>query len=150
MTAPGEGRVARIWIKRFKGGPMDAVTEANLEEGSGLAGNADRKGRRQVTLIEQEVWDRLMAQLGGTSTRRPGGRTSCVSGCDLRDSRGRTLRIGDARVRIYGETRPCERMDAALEGLRAAMAEPWGGGAFGEVVRSGMVRVDDVVHWTDL
>jgi MOSC domain-containing protein YiiM len=142
--------VVRLWVKRFKGGPMDAVAEALLEEGAGLAGNADRKGRRQVTIIEQEVWERHMAALGGAIDPSARRANILVRGCSLRDSRGRTLRIGEARLRIYGETRPCERMDAALPGLRAAMQEPWGGGAFGEVTGGGIVRVDDVVHWADL
>ena len=40
---------------------MDPVNEAQLEEGRGLVGNVDRSRRRQVTLIEREVWDRLMS-----------------------------------------------------------------------------------------
>jgi MOSC domain-containing protein YiiM len=57
------------------------------------------------------------------------------------------LRLGECRVRIRSETRPCERMDEAHPGLRALMEAPWGGGAFGEVLTGGIVRVGDVVEW---
>ena len=43
---------------------MDAVDEAVLEAERGLVGNVDRSRRRQVTIIERETWDRLMADLG--------------------------------------------------------------------------------------
>ena len=70
-----------------------------------------------------------------------------VSGVDLEASRGRTLRIGGVRIRIRGETRPCERMDEAHDGLRAAMDGQWRGGAFGEVLDDGIVTLGDPVAW---
>jgi MOSC domain-containing protein YiiM len=72
-----------------------------------------------------------------------------VSGIDLADSRGRVLQIGTARIRILGETRPCERMDEALSGLQAAMRERWGGGAYGEVSIGGNIEAGAGVFWTD-
>lgn len=57
------------------------------------------------------------------------------------------LRVGACRLRIGGETRPCERMDEALDGLRAALAVDWGGGVFAEVLDSGEIRVGDDVAW---
>lgn len=138
------GRLEQIWIKRFRRGPMDPVAEALLEEGIGIAGNANRGGKRQVTVIEQEVWQQHMNQLQGDldpSSRRA---NLMVSGCILRESRGRVLRIGDCRIMIRGETKPCEQMEEALTGLRAVMFPEWGGGAFGEVIAGGPIRVGDL------
>jgi MOSC domain-containing protein YiiM len=50
---------------------------------------------------------------------------------------------------IAGETTPCERMEEALPGLRAALRPRWGGGAFAQVLRGGAVRVGDRVAWED-
>jgi MOSC domain-containing protein YiiM len=143
------GRLERIWIKRARRGPMDPAERATLEEGQGIAGNANRGGRRQVTIIEREVWERHMAALGGDLDPKARRANLMVSGCALESSRGRVLRIGECRISIYGETKPCERMDEALPGLRATMFDRWGGGAFGEVVAGGEIRVGDVVSWDD-
>ena len=143
------GRLERIWIKRARRGPMDPAERATLDEGKGIAGNANRGGRRQVTIIERDVWERHMAALGADldpATRRA---NLMVSGCSLENSRGRVLRIGACRISIFGETKPCERMEEALPGLRATMFGRWGGGAFGEVVTGGEIRVGDVVRWDD-
>lgn len=137
------GRLEKIWIKRFRRGPMDPVALAQLEEGNGIAGNANRGGKRQVTVIEHEVWLGHMAALGGELDPSRRRANLMISGCALRESRGRVLRIGECRILIRGETKPCEQMEAALPGLREVMFPEWGGGAFGEVIGGGEIRVGD-------
>ena len=53
------------------------------------------------------------------------------------------------RLAIGGETTPCERMDEAFPGLRAAMRPDWGGGVFAQVLDDGLIAVGDDVHWDD-
>jgi MOSC domain-containing protein YiiM len=139
-------RLEQIWLKRNKQGPMDPVGAATLDA-QGLVGNANRGGRRQVTLITRERWDELMRDLGAAlppSVRRA---NLLLSGIDLQESRGRVLRIGATRLRINGETRPCEQMEQAHAGLQALMRDRWGGGAYAEVVDAGEIRVGDAIAW---
>jgi len=141
-----DGRVERLWVKRAKRGPMDAVPEVQFIARRGLAGNADAGGRRQVTIISCERWAELTATLGDVDPvlRRA---NVMVSGIELEKTRGRLLQIGAATVRINGETRPCRALDFALEGLQRALDPHWGGGVYGEVVEGATVHVDDVVRW---
>jgi MOSC domain-containing protein YiiM len=141
------GRVDGIWVKRAHRGPMDARESGVLIAGKGLEGNVDRSSRRQVTIIEREVWEALMRETGAVappSTRRA---NLMISGISLADTRKRVLRVGAARLEIAGETKPCERMEEAVPGLRAAMYANWRGGAFAMVVVGGPIRIGDTVSW---
>jgi len=128
---------------------MDEVAEATAVAGKGLEGNVDRSRRRQVTLIEREVWERLMRELDADVPPTARRANLMVSGVSLANTRGRTLRVGAVRLAIGGETTPCERMDEALPGLRAAMRPDWGGGVFAQVLDDGLLTVGDDVHWDD-
>jgi len=137
----------QIWIKRAHGGCMDSAVRATLVAGRGIVGNADQGGKRQVTLMDLERWHELMDRLGAkldTGARRA---NLVIDSLDLFDSSGKILRVGSARLRVWGETRPCERMEEALPALKAAMRERWGGGAYGEVIEGGEIAVGDVVAW---
>jgi MOSC domain-containing protein YiiM len=136
----------QIWVKRSKQGRMDPVGSATLDD-KGLAGNADRGGRRQVTIISRERWVELMRDLGADLPPSARRANLMVAGLDLQGSRGRILRVGPARLLINGETRPCEQMEAAHAGLQALMRDRWGGGAFAEVMAGGEIRVGDPVEW---
>jgi MOSC domain-containing protein YiiM len=143
------GQLKDIWIKRMKLGPMDPVNEATLIANKGILDNVDQGRRRQVTIIEEEVWQQLMTELNASldpSVRRA---NLLVRGIDLKESRGKVIRIGDCRIEIFGETKPCERMDEALPGLKDAMYPQWRGGAFGKVLDNGEIRIGDRVEWVE-
>jgi MOSC domain-containing protein YiiM len=142
-----DGRLSAIFVKRAHGGRMDPRLTAVLEAGQGLVGNANRGGRRQVTIVSQERWAELMRETGASLGPEARRANIVVSGIDLENSRGRTLRIGDCRLTIDGETRPCEQMEEAAPGLQAAMSTRWGGGAFAQVLTGGPISVGDPVSW---
>lgn len=141
------GKLEAIWIKRNKRGPMDPADTATCVANKGLAGNANQGGRRQVTIIEEEVWQAHMDALNGELPPQTRRANLMVSDHPLMDSRGRILKVGNCRIQIKGETKPCERMDEALQGLRERMFPDWGGGAFGIVLDDGEIRIGDTVAW---
>ncbi len=128
---------------------MDPRDSAALRAGRGIEENANQGGKRQVTVISKEAFADVSAELEALidpSWRRA---NFMVSGVDLRESRGRVLVVGAVRLRIVGETRPCERMDEAHRGLRAALSPEWRGGVYGEVLTGGDVAVGCEVSFSE-
>ena len=145
MSAAAAGRLEAIWIKRAHMGPMDAASDAELVAGRGIRGNADQGRRRQVTVIDRGAGEAMQQEMGegvAPSSRRA---NLMISGVSLAETRGGILRIGDCRIEIAGETRPCYRMDEALEGMQEAMRKDWRGGVFCVVLDDGVIRVGDAV-----
>jgi len=138
------GRLEAIWIKRMKRGPMDPADSATLVPDQGIVGNANQRGKRQVTVIEQEVFDQIRTALPDAMPymRRA---NFMVSGIRLAHTRGHTLTVGGVRILLHGETVPCERMDEQCMGLTAALDPDWRGGAYGTVLDAGQVSVGDDV-----
>ena len=142
-------RLEAIWIKRARRGRMDAVNRAELVAGQGIVGNANQGGRRQVTIIERDVWEQRTAAVGVQLDPAQRRANLMISGLALLQSRGKTLRIGACILEIAGETKPCERMEEAAPGLRQSMYEDWGGGAFAMVIKGGTIEVGDDVAFHD-
>ena len=144
------GRLEAIWLKRERGGTMDAVAEVTAEVGGGLAGDANfGRTRRQVTLIEKEVFDALKDEFGSLVDPALRRANLMVSGVRLADTRDRKLRIGDCLLQVRGETRPCTLMEDQLTGLRDALDPGWRGGVFCTVLSDARIQVGDEVRWED-
>jgi len=124
------------------------MERASVRSNHGLVGNAERGGRRQVTVLSAEDWEAANAQAG--SELDPSARRAniLVTGLgNLVESTGQVLKVGGARIQVTGETRPCSLMDAAHQGLRAAMEVSWRGGVHGIVLNDADLAVGDEVSW---
>ncbi|MGF1601310.1 MAG: MOSC domain-containing protein [Thermosynechococcaceae cyanobacterium] len=143
------GTVEALWIKRAKRGPMDLVEQAEMITGQGLVGNANQRGRRQVTLLDAAVWEQVMMQLDADLNPSVRRANILVRGIDLVKSRRQVLQLGECRIRIFTEAKPCERMDEVLPGLKGALYPNWNGGACGEVIAGGIFCVGDLAIWED-
>lgn len=149
MTGDGahRPRLEAIWSKRVRRGPMDPLDEAELRADHGLVGNANVRGKRQVTMISAEAWGHVCRELGEDVDPRLRRANLMVSGIDLEGSRGRVLRVGECRIALRGETRPCRLMDDQHPGLQRALDPHWRGGVYGQVVTGGTLRVGDPVSF---
>ena len=145
--APDAGRLEAIWIKRVRRGPMDSRDHAVAVAGQGLEGNANQKGKRQVTLIDAARWRDVEKELGQEVDPRTRRANLMISGVDLENSRGKILKIGSCRIALIGETRPCRLMDDMVPGLQKALDPHWRAGAYGQVLDDGEIHVGDSVRW---
>ena len=143
----GSARLEAIWLKSARKGPMEPVPEATLVAGKGLEGNADRGGYRQVTLLDADAWEAATREVGVDLDPDARRANLLVRGVDFSETADRVLRIAGCRIRIRGETLPCERMEDAAPGLKEALAPDWRGGAYGMVIEGGPLALGDAVAW---
>jgi len=148
-NASTPGRLEAIWVKRARGGKMDAAQQVTLAAKKGIVGNANWGGWRQVTIMEKEIWESVTSSLGVTldpSTRRA---NLMVSGIELIHSRDKVVSIGGVRIKMVNETAPCNLMEESCSGLKDALKPNWRGGAFGYVIDDGEITVGDDVCWVE-
>jgi MOSC domain-containing protein YiiM len=146
-------RLLAIAIRHRSRGTMLELPRAEVTRSGGVADDVrGRPGRRQVTVLSLEDWQAACAQAGRPelpwTTRRA---NLLVTGIDLAalernaGERG-LLRIGTVELEVTGETAPCERMDEACPGLRAALAGAGRGGVTCRVRRGGELAAGDPVQ----
>ena len=134
--------IARVPVKR---GAVIPETEAMVGVDDGVAGDARGiRAGRQVTVVFREGWDAACRDLGVElpwTTRRA---NLFVEGVPV-PATGRRLVIGAAVLEVTQETQPCQIMEAAHRGLRAALTPEWRGGVCCRVVQGGTIRIGDRV-----
>ena len=100
---------------------------------------------RQVTIIADSPWQAACAEVGKDlpwTTRRA---NLLVRGVELQNTAGVKLRIGEVLLEITGELAPCQLMETACAGLRAALTPQWRGGVSCRVVAGGPLKIGDPV-----
>jgi MOSC domain-containing protein YiiM len=134
--------IARAPVKR---GPLTPLSEALVGIDDGLAGDArGRRAGRQVTVVFREGWEAACRDLGVELPWTARRANLLVEGVPV-PREGRRLVIGSLVLEVTQETQPCQVMEAAHRGLRAALTPDWRGGVCCRVVASGTIRVGDRV-----
>ena len=137
--------VAGIAHRPTDGEPLVEIEACTLVPGRGLDTENRKPGKREVTFLSAKSWADACHELGTDLpwyTRRA---NILVDHIDLAGAIGKTLGIGPVRVLLHGETKPCQLMDQQHAGLRQALVPEFRGGAFGQVLVGGTVRVGDEI-----
>ena len=148
------GRLGGIARHDRPKGPMETINAVSVTRAAGIAGDyrgtlaAQKPGRkRQVSLIERECWEASLAEIGGALDWHHSRRNLLIDGLRLPREPGTLVGIGASLViEITGECDPCERMEALLPRLQAALTPDWRGGFIGRVERDGEIAVDDEIR----
>jgi MOSC domain-containing protein YiiM len=139
-------------------GPVETVGQVRVTVAEGVRGDirgaiASTKAtrKRQVSLIEAESWQAALDDLGLPEHERPPWHARranlLVEGLRLPREAGRVIAIGATlRIETTVETEPCERMEALVPGLLAALSPDWRGGICGRVLTDGEIAVGDEVR----
>ena len=143
VDKPQVPQIAGIALRRQRKGPMLTVTSCAVSVEHGVARDTRGKpGKRQVTLLSLEAWEDacrgLDIDLAWTARRA----NILVRGKKFSaEDVGKTISIGELRLEITRETDPCIRMDAAHQGLQAALMPDWSGGVCCSVLVAGHIAV---------
>jgi MOSC domain-containing protein YiiM len=144
------GRLIGIARAREKRAPLEQCASADVSRERGIAGDVrGTKEGRQVTVLFREGWDDACGELGMLLpwvTRRA---NLYVEGINRPRRTGDYLHIGDIVLVVRDETKPCNVMELAQRGLRAALTPDWRGGVCCDVVQGGTIRVGDPVALAD-
>lgn len=135
-----------IAVASAKGAPIKVLKTAGVTRELGIDG--DYRGRfrtRQVTVVAREGWERACTDLGSRVPWTVRRANLLVQGVDLEETAGSVLRVGDVLLEIDRETTPCDLMDEAWDGLKAALDKGWRGGVTCRVIEGGRLRVGDPI-----
>lgn len=128
---------------------MEELHHATISIEAGLAG--DSKGlkfpRRQITLMERELWEAALYTLGNPGLHWTARRANLlVEGISLPRGAGSEIGVGEVLLKVTAQTTPCARMDEIWPGLRRALAPDWRGGVTARVIAGGAIRTGDPVR----
>ena len=141
------GRLIGIATRTATKVPMLEFESAAVSTERGIENDFRGKpGKRQVTVLSREAWEKACADVGAELPWKLRRANLLVEGLDLEKTTGRVLRIGDVALEVTCETDPCRVMDLQHPGLREALTPKWRGGASCRVVSGGRIELGDEVR----
>ncbi len=122
---------------------MRELESATAAVGAGLVEDVPQSAERGLTLISARQWAEVVASLAAPLPWHTRRANLLIDAGGLGELIGRTCRLGEVRLVVTGETRPCGLMDKQWQGLRAALTPDFRGGVTARVERGGMLRRGD-------
>jgi MOSC domain-containing protein YiiM len=139
------GVILAIAIRTCENGPMKEIRQAAVTVGGGIGGDLPSTPERGVTLIASRQWDQVTRSLEADLPWHTRRANVLVDAESLAGVIGKTVRVGDALIRIHAETKPCDLMDRLHAGLKNALAPDCRGGVRGEVLNAGTFQVGQAI-----
>lgn len=140
------GKVLAIAIRSVHLRAMIEVAEAWACRDDCLKGDHGSTRRRGLTLLASSQWQQVTRELGVDLPWHTRRANVLVETDMLASLIGHTIRVGQVRVRIHGETTPCDEMDQLHSGLKAILTPDCRGGIYGHILDNGRIRVGDMVR----
>ena len=112
-----------------------------LTPGNGVMGDHGTSQRRQVTLLDEAAWQTACSEIRTELDWTVRRANILVQGLELPSLFNQQIRVGTALVEVIGEVTPCHFMDAAKQGLEAALLPDWRGGVYARIIESGHVEI---------
>ena len=142
-------RVEWIGISPGNRQPIEPREVVRVAVGTGIDGDYHSKkkpgGKRQVTLIQAEHFEVIMANVGRDSVAPELFRRNIVvRSVELNSLIGHRFRIGEALLEGTGPCTPCSRMDENL-GAGGRLAMKGIGGLTARVLEPGCIQIGDSV-----
>jgi MOSC domain-containing protein YiiM len=125
---------------------MESLPEITISVDAGLEG--DYRGqheKRRVTVLTRAGWEQACDVVGRAVPWIARRANLLLDGLEPLDIASGRIRIGTVVLEIGGETRPCERMDAACAGLEVALKPGLRAGSYCRVLAGGVVKLGDEV-----
>ena len=139
------GIIKAIAWRAAKGDPVRESDHCRVNRNTGIDGENRKPGKRSITLISIERWRDVCEELGVQVPWTIRRANLLVEGLDLSSAIGKPIQIGEVRVWIHGETKPCQLMDDQHQGLRETMKPNFRGGVYGQVLNEGTIHIGDTV-----
>jgi len=139
------GKVLGIALRSCKKGPMVEVEDIEAIENGKLVGDVDCESHRGITLISARQWADVVREMGRDLPWHTRRANILVDSGSLGEIIGRTITVGEVRVEVNAETRPCAYMDELAPGLWDVLKPDFRAGVYGRITRGGRICVGDVV-----
>lgn len=143
------GTVLGLAVRPNTSTPLQLHDSLSITVEHGIDHDHGKSKRRGITLLSQTQWLATLSDLGVSvddlpwTTRRA---NVLIDAPTLEHLIGKTILVGNVRIEILAETKPCDLMDQQHQGLMQALTPDCRGGVYGRILNDGTVRIGDAVR----